>query len=90
MYPDDRRYTREHEWAKAEKGRLRVGITAFAAERLSDVVFIELPEVGAEIREAEPFGGSSGFTSGSLTCIRYSTNTSIELLPGFVIAGLLT
>jgi glycine cleavage system H protein len=56
MYPDDRRYTREHEWAKAEKGRLRVGITAFAAERLSDVVFIELPEVGAEIRAMEPFG----------------------------------
>lgn len=56
MYPDDRRYTREHEWAKPENGRLRVGITAFAAERLSDVVFIELPQVGAEVREMEPFG----------------------------------
>ncbi len=56
MYPDDRRYTREHEWAKREDGRLRVGITAFAAERLSDVVFIELPQVGAEVRETEPFG----------------------------------
>jgi glycine cleavage system H protein len=56
MYPDDRRYTREHEWAKPENGHLRVGITAFAAERLSDVVFIELPQVGAEVREMEPFG----------------------------------
>lgn len=56
MYPDDRRYTREHEWAKPEDGRLRVGITAFAAERLSDVVFIELPDIGAQVREMEPFG----------------------------------
>ncbi|MDQ7858959.1 MAG: glycine cleavage system protein GcvH [Armatimonadota bacterium] len=56
MYPDDRRYTREHEWAKREDGRIRVGITKFAADRLSDVVFIELPKVGAEVRAMEPFG----------------------------------
>lgn len=56
MYPDDRRYTREHEWARREDGRIRVGVTAFAAERLSDVVFIELPQVGAEIRAMESFG----------------------------------
>jgi glycine cleavage system H protein len=56
MYPDDRRYTREHEWARREDGRIRVGVTAFAAERLSDVVFVELPKVGAEIRAMESFG----------------------------------
>jgi glycine cleavage system H protein len=56
MYPDDRRYTQEHEWAKREGGRLRVGITQFAAERLSDVVFVELPQVGAEVRAGTPFG----------------------------------
>src|SRR5687767_10612786 len=56
MYPDDRRYTPEHEWAKREGDRVRVGITAFAAERLSDVVFIELPELGAELKAMEPFG----------------------------------
>lgn len=56
MYPDDRRYTREHEWAKREDGRVRIGVTAFAAERLSDVVFVELPRVGTEVRAAEPFG----------------------------------
>jgi glycine cleavage system H protein len=56
MYPDDRRYTREHEWARREDGRIRVGITKFAADRLSDVVFIELPKVGAEVRAMEPFG----------------------------------
>lgn len=56
MFPDDRRYTREHEWAKREDGRVRIGVTAFAAERLSDVVFVELPRVGTEVRAAEPFG----------------------------------
>lgn len=56
MYPNDRRYTRDHEWAKQEDGGVRIGITAFAASRLSDVVYIELPKVGAQIRAAEPFG----------------------------------
>lgn len=56
MYPDDRRYTQEHEWAKREDGRIRVGITKFAADRLSDVVFIELPQVGAELAAMRPFG----------------------------------
>ncbi len=56
MYPDDRRYTREHEWAKREGTRVRIGVTSFAAERLSDVVFIELPKVGTEVRTMEPFG----------------------------------
>jgi glycine cleavage system H protein len=56
MYPDDRRYTREHEWARREDGRIRVGVTKFAADRLSDIVFIELPKVGAEVRAMEPFG----------------------------------
>jgi glycine cleavage system H protein len=56
MYPDDRRYTREHEWARREGGTIRVGVTKFAADRLSDIVFIELPKVGTEVRAMEPFG----------------------------------
>lgn len=56
MYPDDRRYTQEHEWALREGSRVRVGITQFAAERLSDVVFVELPAVGAEVRAGVTFG----------------------------------
>jgi glycine cleavage system H protein len=56
MYPNDRRYTREHEWARREGNRVRVGVTSFAAERLSDVVFVELPQVGAQLRAMEPFG----------------------------------
>jgi glycine cleavage system H protein len=56
MYPKDLRYSAEHEWAKLEQGRVRVGITRFAADRLTDVVFVELPAVGAGVRFMEPFG----------------------------------
>ena len=56
MYPDELRYTREHEWARVEGARVRVGITQFAAERLSDVVFIELPAQGAALKQLEVFG----------------------------------
>jgi glycine cleavage system H protein len=54
--PADRRYTREHEWAKIEEGRARVGITAYAQEQLGDVVFVELPKVGARVTAAKTFG----------------------------------
>jgi glycine cleavage system H protein len=56
MYPPDLRYSREHEWAKVEGSRVRVGITKFAADRLSDVVFVELPQVGAAVQFMQPFG----------------------------------
>ena len=54
--PADLRYTKEHEWAKLEGDRVRVGITAFAQEQLGDVVFVELPKVGATITAMKPFG----------------------------------
>jgi glycine cleavage system H protein len=56
MYPKDLRYSSEHEWAKVEQRRVRVGITKFAADKLSDVVFVELPQVGAQVTYMEPFG----------------------------------
>ena len=56
MYPEHLRYTGEHEWAKLENGKVRVGITQFAAERLSDVVFIELPAPGSAVTAMEAFG----------------------------------
>ena len=56
MYPKGLRYSKEQEWAKAEGKRVRVGITKFAADHLSDVVYIELPAVGAEVKFMEPFG----------------------------------
>ncbi|MDR5682545.1 MAG: glycine cleavage system protein GcvH [Armatimonadota bacterium] len=56
MYPTDYRYSTEHEWAKVEDGRVRVGITKFAADRLSDIVYVELPPVGTEVSFMQPFG----------------------------------
>ncbi len=56
MYPKELRYSKEHEWAKTEGKRVRVGITKFAADRLSDVVYVELPAVGADIAFMQPFG----------------------------------
>jgi len=54
--PRDLKYTREHEWAKPESDRVRVGITAYAQEQLGDVVFVELPKVGAKVTAAKNFG----------------------------------
>jgi glycine cleavage system H protein len=56
-YPEELRYTKEHEWARAEDdGTVRVGITDFAQDALGDVVYVDLPEEGAEVRAGEPFG----------------------------------
>jgi glycine cleavage system H protein len=54
--PAELRYTREHEWAKLEGDRARIGITAFAQEQLGDVVFVELPKVGARVTAMQTFG----------------------------------
>ena len=54
--PKDLKYTREHEWAKQEGGRVRVGITAYAQDQLGDVVFVELPKVGAKVTASKAFG----------------------------------
>src|SRR3990172_13229676 len=54
--PKELRYTREHEWAKLEGTSVRVGITAYAQEQLGDVVFVELPKVGAQVAAHQPFG----------------------------------
>lgn len=56
MYPKELRYSKEHEWAKVEGKRVRVGITKFAADRLSDVVYVELPKVGTQVKFMESFG----------------------------------
>ncbi len=58
MFPDDVRYTAEHEWAKSagEAETIRIGITDFAQEALGDIVFVTLPEVGAEVTAGQAFG----------------------------------
>ncbi|MDQ4142208.1 MAG: glycine cleavage system protein GcvH [Actinomycetota bacterium] len=54
--PTDRTYSKEHEWALIEGTRVRVGITDFAQEQLGDVVFVGLPEPGAEVEAGKPLG----------------------------------
>jgi len=56
MYPQDFRYTNDHEWIHAEGDRGRVGITDYAQKQLGDVVFLELPEVGRALKAGEQFG----------------------------------
>jgi glycine cleavage system H protein len=55
-FPKDVRYTEQHEWARLEGDLIRVGITDFAQDALGDVVYVEIPEVGTEVRAGEPFG----------------------------------
>jgi glycine cleavage system H protein len=54
--PPDLKFTKEHEWAKIDGDRARIGITAFAQEQLGDVVFVELPKVGAKVSSMKTFG----------------------------------
>ena len=53
--PEGLRYTENHEWVAVEDGKVRVGITDFAQDALGDVVFVDLPDVGAEVTAGDPF-----------------------------------
>jgi len=55
-FPDELRYTTEHEWAREQGGLVTVGITGYATEQLGDVVFVELPAVGRKLEAGKPFG----------------------------------
>jgi len=55
-FPDDVRYTAEHEWAREQGGVVTVGITGYATDQLGDVVFVELPAVGRKLEAGKPFG----------------------------------
>jgi glycine cleavage system H protein len=55
--PDDRRYTSDHEWARRDDGgRVRIGITDYAQDALGDVVFVQLPDVGASVEAGGALG----------------------------------
>lgn len=54
--PNDRRYTKDHEWARSDDGHIVVGITDFAQDQLGDVVFVGLPEPGTEVQANQPLG----------------------------------
>lgn len=55
-FPEDVRYTRDHEWAREQGGVVTVGITGYATDQLGDVVFVELPEVGRQLDAGKTFG----------------------------------
>ena len=56
ILPDDRRYSREHEWVRVEGSTAVIGITSFAADELGDIVYVELPEIGARLSQFGTFG----------------------------------
>ncbi|CEH27716.1 glycine cleavage system protein H [Aneurinibacillus migulanus] len=54
--PTNLKYSEEHEWVRIEGNKAHIGITDFAQSELGDIVFVELPSVGDEIKQNEPFG----------------------------------
>jgi glycine cleavage system H protein len=86
-YPTDRKYTKEHEWIQANGNSASVGITDYAQESLGDIVFVELPKVGAELAAGKTFGTVESVkavsdlfapVSGTVTEINGSLATSPE------------
>ena len=56
MVPTDLRYTKDHEWVRTDGDEATIGITKYAADQLGDIVFVELPEVGARLTQFSAFG----------------------------------
>jgi glycine cleavage system H protein len=56
MEPTDRKYTKDHEWAKLDEGLVAVGITDYAQEQLGDIVYVELPQLGDNVVQSDTFG----------------------------------
>ena len=56
MYPEDLKYTAEHEWARATDTVVRIGITDYAQEALGDIVYVSLPEAGSDLVAGQVFG----------------------------------
>ena len=93
MYPDDLKYTAEHEWVRAvgEGGDavLRIGITSYAQEALGDIVFVTLPAVGADLAAGQAVGEVESTKSvsdvyaplaGTVTAVNEQLETSPELV----------
>ena len=55
-YPDDRKYTKDHEWIRMAGDAAEIGITDFAQQQLGDVVYVELPETGVSVKAGDAFG----------------------------------
>ena len=89
MNPQDRRYTEQHEWARAEANRVTVGITHYAQDALGDVVYVDLPASGTRVEKGQPFGEVESTKSVSdlyapLTGTIVERNESLESQPELV------
>lgn len=84
--PPQLKYTQEHEWVRLHGAEAEVGVTAFAAEQLGDVVFVELPEIGKIVTAGQPFGVVESVKSVSdlfapITGTVTAINTELETAP---------
>lgn len=90
MYPDDLKYSDEHEWARRNDGDVvEVGVTHYAQDTLGDVVFVELPEVGSRVDQFDKFGEIESVkavsdlfspVSGTVTAVNSDLEQSPELV----------
>lgn len=88
-YPDNLRYTKEHEWIKLEGDVATIGITDFAQRELGDIVYVEIETVGQELNAGDVFGTVEAVktvsdlylpVAGSITEVNPSLNSSPELV----------
>jgi glycine cleavage system H protein len=56
MYPDNLKYTKDHEWINQSATPVEVGVTSFAVEQLGDIVHLDLPDVGSDVKHGDAFG----------------------------------
>ena len=88
-FPQDIRYSEDHEWAKMEDGKVRIGISDFAQDQLGDIVFVDLPEVGDTFEKGDEFGTVESVKaaseiyipmSGEVTAVNMEIEDSPELI----------
>ena len=87
--PEDLRYSSDHEWLRVEAETVRVGITDFAQDNLGDVVFVQVPEVGAHVSAGDSFGEIESTKSVSdlyapVSGTVVEVNTELEATPELV------
>jgi glycine cleavage system H protein len=90
QYPDDRKYAESHEWAKlGEDNQVRMGISDFAQDALGDVVYVELPDIGADVVAGQPcsevestksVSDVNSPVSGTIVAVNEALDTNPELV----------
>lgn len=89
MFPDDLKYTDEHEWVRTGGESVRVGITDFAQDQLGDIVFVQLPDVGTTVSAGDAIGELESTksvsevyapVSGEITAVNEALNATPELV----------